>query len=87
MPKRPSTSFAACLHVKLVPAVEVPEEEDALDGEGEGAGRQIEVRWQGGGRHGRPVEVHQLKDTGEPEEGEHGHVLTVVNLEMVGRRE
>ena len=83
MPKRPSTSFAACLHVELVPAVEVPEEEDALDGEGEGACCEVQVRREGRGRHGRPVEVHQLEDAGEPEEGKHRHVLTIVNLKIV----
>ena len=76
-----------CLYVELVPAVEVPEEENSLDGKGEGASGEVQMRREGGGWHGRPVEVHQLEDTGEPEEGEHGHVLTVVNLEMVGRRE
>ena len=75
----------SCLDVELVPAVEVPEEEDPLDGEGEGAGGQVEVGGHGAGR-GHLVEVHQLEEAGEPEEGEHGHVLTVVHLSRMKRR-
>ena len=70
--------FLSCLNVQLVPAVEVPQEEDSLDGEGECAGCQVEVGRHGVGRH--LVEVHELEDAGEPEEGEHGHVLPVVHL-------
>ena len=75
----------SCLDVQLVPAVEVPEEEDALDGEGERAGGQVQVGRHGGGRH--VVEIHELEDAGEPEEGEHGHVLPVVNLQSQIRGE
>ena len=69
----------SCLDVQLVPAVEVPEEEDSLDGEGERSGGQVEMGRQGAGRH--VVKVHELEDAGEPEEGEHGHVLPVVHLQ------
>ena len=69
------------LYVQPVPAVQMPREENPLDGEGDGPGSQVQEGWHGG----HVVEVQEFKDGGEPEEGEHGDVLRVVYLSWAWR--